>query len=204
MTLSSSATQLPETVSVLAYFSTDKISSSVEPPHCCTRMRTPKPMSWSFTRNVHRSVEPFDTWYVHVCSVLAPMESSSAPWIFMPLHCSSWAAMSSVSRAEPFHVWLPTIAFARTTCPAPRSQAVPAPCRTAAVVVLAFSATTFVFSARYVVAACTRSDSAISFVLLFIICMPRWTRSLFAISDVFDLSFCNKLASPPAALPSGS
>mmetsp|Transcript_48004 Transcript_48004/g.124475 ORF Transcript_48004/g.124475 Transcript_48004/m.124475 type:complete len:309 (+) Transcript_48004:223-1149(+) len=181
---SSSATQLPEMVSALSYRSVASTSSSREPPHSWIRMRTPKPMSWSFTRNVHRSVDPFATWKAHVCSVRAGTESSSAPCTLMFCHSSFLDSMSSVARAEPLQVSSPRLALAFCMLPRPRSQAEPP----AAFADLAFSFanstpcsvlsdTTLAVSLAYSPIFCTRSDSESSAVFFLTNCTPCCSRS---------------------------
>mmetsp|Transcript_5417 Transcript_5417/g.16027 ORF Transcript_5417/g.16027 Transcript_5417/m.16027 type:complete len:267 (-) Transcript_5417:82-882(-) len=142
-------------------------------------MRTPKPMSLSFTRKVHRRVEPLATWYADVCSVLAGILISSAPCTLMPFHCSSLAAMSRVSRAEPLQATLLTSARTRCMLPLPFAQT---------------SLTTRPFSLAYSSPCCVRSETAsmplcvfsdTTLAVSFAYSRPFWTRSDSASSAVF-------------------
>mmetsp|Transcript_63676 Transcript_63676/g.149557 ORF Transcript_63676/g.149557 Transcript_63676/m.149557 type:complete len:210 (+) Transcript_63676:220-849(+) len=175
MVRSSSATQLPDMVSLLSYLSIARTSSSCEPPQTWMRMRTAKPMSCSFTRKVQRSVDPLVTWYAQVCSVLAGTDSSSAPWTLMSFHCSSRAAISKVSLADPLQATAltPSVRILWIS-PYPFSHTVPAPALHACVLSLTasrpccvFSMTTFPVSLATSRPFCTRSFSAISEALLF-------------------------------------
>mmetsp|Transcript_9691 Transcript_9691/g.23860 ORF Transcript_9691/g.23860 Transcript_9691/m.23860 type:complete len:200 (-) Transcript_9691:344-943(-) len=109
-------------VSTLSYRSTASTSSSLLPPSCMMRTRTPKPMSYPCTRKLHRISVPFSTRYAVVNSDRADTVISSAPRILMSFHFFAASSLCSSTSCAFFPHVSPTSFLIFTIFPFPFAQ----------------------------------------------------------------------------------